>query len=595
MSAFQKYLTIVFLFLVSSMLLAQTIENNEWATRFERSNYLETETYTETMDYFKRLSNNSEITKFIKIGTSPQGRDLMCLIVAKDKEFDPELAKRSGKAIILIQNGIHSGEIEGKDASMILLSEILIEKKYPKLLDHVILLVIPIFNVDGHERRSPYNRINQNGPKEMGWRTTAQNLNLNRDYTKADTPEMKAVLKLFSHWLPDIYIDTHTTDGADYQYTITYDISTYNNIPPKTRNWIKDVFKPFVNSKVEKDGFLIAPYAGIIDRKDITKGIRGWVSGPRFSHGYAAIQNRPGLLIETHMLKPYKNRVFATLSLLKAVITLANKDYKKLVNLNKQADEYEVKHFYNQHFAFPLSFKMNDKFEYYNFKGIKSIQDSSWIAGSAITRYTGEKETFRIPYFHEDQVVDSIYLPKAYIIPKEWNKLIRIMQLHGIKIDTLKNPVELNVEIYKFKDVKFPNYPYESHFSPNYNYDVITKTKIYPKGTFAVKTNQRTIGVIANLLEPKGRDSFIKWGLMNQIFERKEYFETYSMEPIAEKMAKDNPELKQEFLKKVKEDEKFRKNPRARLNFFYERSPYYDSHYLIYPVARVPFKLSHKK
>ncbi|GBD91695.1 zinc carboxypeptidase [bacterium BMS3Abin04] len=590
MFSFLKYLIIGFLFFLSISLSAQSNRFEKWTTRFEKSNYLETETYAETMDYFKKLSDNSEIAKFIKIGTSPQGRDIMCLIVAKGKEFNPESAKKSGKAIILIQNGIHSGEIEGKDASMILLREVLVEKKYPKILNHVILLVIPIFNVDGHERRSKYNRINQNGPTGMGWRVTAQNLNLNRDYTKADTPEMKSVLKLFSSWLPDIYIDTHTTDGADYQYTITYDISTYHNIPPQTRNWIKDIFKPYVNSKVEKDGFLIAPYAGFIDRKDITKGIRGWVSGPRFSHGYAAIQNRPGLLIETHMLKPYKQRVFATLSLLKAVISLANKDYEKLVKLNKQADKYEVQHFYNQHFAFPLSFKMNDKFEYFNFKGIKSVQDSSWITGSTVTKYTGKKETFRVPYYHQDKAVDSVYLPEAYIVPKEWSKIIPVMQLHGIEIDTLKESKKYNIEIYKFKDIKFPNYSYESHFSPTFKYDVIQKTKIYPAGTFIINTNQRTLGVIANLLEPKGRDSFVKWGFFNAIFERKEYFEEYSMEPIAEKMAENNPKLKQEFLTKVNEDEKFRNNPRERLNFFYKRSPYYDSHYLVYPVARVPFK-----
>jgi len=594
MFSFRKYSIISFLFLISISLSAQSNRFEEWTTRFEKSNYLETETYAETMDYFKRLSDNSKIAKFIKIGTSPQGRDIMCLIVSKDKEFNPKSAKKSGKAIILIQNGIHSGEIEGKDASMLLLREILIEKKYPGILDNVVLLVIPIFSVDAHERRSSFNRINQNGPKEMGWRTTAQNLNLNRDYTKADTPEMKSVLKLFSDWLPDIYIDTHTTDGADYQYTITYDISTYHNIPPKTRSWIKNVFKPFINSKVEKDGFLIAPYAGFINRKDVAKGIRGWVSGPRFSHGYAAIQNRPGLLIETHMLKPYKNRVFATLSLLKAVINIVNKDYKNLVSLNKQADKYVVKHFYDKHFAFPLAFKMNDKFEYFNFKGIKSVQDSSWITGSNVTRYTGEKETFRVPYYHQDKVVDSVYLPEAYIIPKEWSKIIPIMQLHGIKADTLRSDKKFNIEVYKFKDVKFPNHPYEGHFSPTFKYDVIKKTKIYSAGTFIIKTNQRTLGVIANLLEPKGRDSFVKWGLFNAIFERKEYFEEYSMEPIAEKMAKENPSLKKEFLAKLKTDEKFKKNPRERLNFFYKRSPYYDNHYLVYPVARVPFNLDKK-
>ncbi len=587
-----KLLKIIILFVLmffqsADFIYTQPLET--WKTGFELSGYLETETYEETMDYFKRLANYSDFAEFFKFGESPQGRDLNCLVVASNGEFTPAKAKSSGKAIVLIQNGIHSGEIEGKDASMILLREILVEQKNPGWLNNVILLVVPIFNVDGHERRSKYNRINQNGPLEMGWRVTAQNLNLNRDYTKADAPEMRAMLKLFSDWLPDFYIDTHTTDGADYQYTITYDIVTAPFISPDTKNWIEHQFKPFINKKVESDGFLIGPYVGFVDGNP-KNGIRSWVASPRFSQGYAAVQNRPGLLIETHMLKPYKDRVFATLSLLKAVIELAAEQSKTLKELNIFADEFTKQHYVKQRNPYPLSFGIDmNHYVDFEFKGYKAVFDSNWITGKPIIKYTHEKENFITKFYNKPLVKDSVYLPEYYLIPREWGFIVPILKLHGIKVDTMITGTIVKVEKYKFKDVKFPDFPYEGRFSPVFKYDVIRNEEKIPAGTFVVSTNQRNAGLIAHLFEPKARDSFLKWGFFNIIFERKEYFEPYSMASIAEKMASENSELKSEFLKKLETDEKFRNNAWQRLNFFYERSPYYDQKHNLYPVMRVPF------
>ncbi len=583
-------LSVTLMFVVFGKVWAQNGKTRNWKTRFELSGYLETETYDETMEYFEKLAEHSRYAEFKSFGKSPQGRDLKVLIVASGVEFTPQKAKSSGKAIILIQNGIHSGEIEGKDACMILLREILVENKNTDWLDNVILLVVPIFNVDGHERRSKYNRINQNGPAEMGWRVTAQNLNLNRDYTKADAPEMKALLKLFSDWLPDFYIDTHTTDGADYQYTIAYDIVTAPFVSPESRKWIEQKFKPFIESRVEEEGFLIGPYVGFIDR-DPKKGIRTWVASPRFSQGYAAVQNRPGLLIETHMLKPYKDRVFATYSLLKAVVDFTSKQSEILKELNILADEFTKQHYVKQKNAYPLSFDIDmNNFLNFEFKGYKSYYDSSWIAGKPIIKYSHEKENFVTKFYNKPVVKDSIFLPEFYLIPKEWGGIVPIIKLHGIKVDTMKNNASVNIEIYKFKNVEFPKYPYEGRFSPNFQYDILKEKVEISAGTFVISTNQRNAGLIAHLLEPKSRDSFLKWGFFNIIFERKEYFELYSMEPIAQKMIETDKSLKEEFLQRLKEDKDFKNNAWQRLNFFYKRSPYYDKKHNIYPIMRVPFE-----
>jgi murein tripeptide amidase MpaA len=325
-------------------------------TIFEESGYRSTSDYNKTVDYFKKLASHSKFAELKTFGISPQGRELKYLIVSKDKIFDPESGKRSGKAIILINNGIHAGEIEGKDASMLMLREMIVTKENENLLDNLILLIIPIFNVDGHERKSPYNRINQNGPLEMGWRTTAQNLNLNRDFTKADAPEMKAFLRLFNKWQPDIFIDNHTTNGADYQYTITYDISKSLSIPPVTRTLVINEIIPAIEKGVEESGYLNSPFVGFVDG-DYNNGIRDWIATPRFSNGYAAVQNKIGLLVETHMLKPYKDRVFSTNAFLESVIEYSSANYQKLKNASKKAEQFVIETYGTSKNAFPVKFK----------------------------------------------------------------------------------------------------------------------------------------------------------------------------------------------------------------------------------------------
>ncbi len=379
---------IFFVLFIISNLFTQT--NDYWKTYFEKSNYFETPRYEETIEYFKKLEKHSPYAKMISIGKSAEGRDIYVMIVSKEKAFSPKLAHKTRKPIVFIQNGIHSGEIDGKDASMILLREILITKEKENYLKNAILIVMPIFNVDGHERFSPYNRINQNGPKEMGWRTNAQNLNLNRDYMKADSPEMKVWLKFFNQWLPHIFVDCHVTDGADYQYEITYSCERYGNVHQLIGDWIKKEFVPFLEREVQKNGYLIAPYVWF-KGDEIKNGIVDGITSPRLSTGYAAIQNRVALLIETHMLKDYKTRVFATLSMLDAVIKKANQSGKYLVNLIEEVEKKTIDEFAIQKKYFPIKFQTSQEFIPFVFKGIKYEKKPSIISGKEKIVYTGEK------------------------------------------------------------------------------------------------------------------------------------------------------------------------------------------------------------
>jgi hypothetical protein len=582
----RSILFVLVYFLTASQLNAQPSQPDEWETLFEKSNYLRTPRYEETMDYFDKFQKASPYAHIFTFGLSPQGRELKCLVVSKDRAFTSIEAKKTNKLIILIVNGIHSGEIEGKDASMLLLREILVTKEKEHYLDKLILLVVPIFNVDGHERMSRYNRINQNGPEEMGWRVTAQNLNLNRDWMKADAPEMQAMLKLFSNWLPDFFIDSHTTNGADYQYTITYAMEKFQNFYYETADWVMNEFIPYLEEYVNKSGYLIAPYVGFKDGK-LEKGIVDWAASPRLSEGYAALQNRPALLIETHMLKPFKERVFATKVMFETAMDFVFDNDGKLIELNRRADANSAKMFSIDKEPFPLRLTASNEFENFIFKGIKFIKEQSSVSGKEKTVYTGEKFDLEIPFYNKMKVSETITAPKAYLIPSEWNEIVERIKIHGVNVEVLKKEKTFNVKKYKFKNVKFSQSPYEGRQRISFDYDELQGIVSVPAGTFFINTNQRAVRVILHLLEPKADDSFINWGFFNTIFERKEYFEDYVMEKMALQMLENNAGLKSEFEKRLAEDESFRDNPYERLNFFYERSPYFDSQFLIYPVMRI--------
>ncbi len=591
------FLSLVYLFtflFLSMNTEAQSESKNvpaEWQTHAERTNYRETPRYKETIEFSKKLADASPLIEYRSFGKSGEGRDLPLLIASNDQTFSVEQARKKGKAIILIQACIHSGESDGKDAGFALLRDIAITKTRIDLLNDTVILFIPIYNTDGHELLSPFNRINQNGPDEMGFRATSAGYNLNRDYMKADAPETRAWLRLWNEWNPDFFIDCHVTDGADFQYNITYEYAHHAEVSPFIKNWMDEHFDANVVKRVEAEGNLLAHYLSFNGR-EVTSGVATFIATPRFATGYTPLRNRAGLLIEAHSLKNYRSRVRGTYDVLRYTIEEIIQNKASLFEANKKADEATVERgkTYDAKRQFPLKLQITDKAEDFILKAVEYTKEKSEVSGGERIVYGTKPTEIKIKKYDDARVSAAVAPPLYYIIPPQWTEVIEVIKAHGIKFQKIEKPLETEVESYRFEEVKWANAPFESRVTMNFKTVPIKETRTFPANSIIIPLDQTAADVAIHLLEPDAPDSFMFWGFFNAIFEQKEYAEAYIMEKIAREMLEKNAELKKEFEEKLK-DENFAKNPRTRLTFFYERSPYFDKNIGLYPIGRIVKKL----
>lgn len=593
----------VFLFVNLSLFFAlnvnaqseSAIVPKDWQTYTEQTDYRKTPRYAETVAFAKKLDQASDLIAYQTFGKSGEGRDLPLLIAAENKDFTPERAKKSGKAVVLIQACIHAGESDGKDAGFALLRDIAITKTRADLLKNVVILFVPIYNVDGHENFNAFNRINQNGPDEMGFRATTAGLNLNRDYMKADAPETRAFLRLWNQWKPDFFVDCHVTDGADFQYNLTYEFAHHAELSPFVKDWMNEHFEKSVVPKVEREGNILTHYLQF-DGREVSKGIETFIPTPRFATGFTPLRNRVGLLIETHMLKPYKSRVRGTYDVLRYTIEEIGKNKSTLFEANRKADAETVERgkSFDTNRLFPLRQQITEKSAAFDFKGIEYKLEDSDVSGTKRIIYGTKPLNISIPKFDEARVSASVAPPLYYIVPPQWKSAIEVLEAHGIEFQKLQKPLKIEVESYKFSDVKFASASVENRVTVSFKTNPIKETREFPINSLVIPTAQEKANVAIHLLEPMSPDSLVYWGFFNSIFEQKEYGEGYVLEKLAREMLAKDANLKREFEEKLK-DEKFAKNPYARLMFFYERSPYYQNQRInFYPVGRITTKLETK-
>lgn len=592
-----KQLLIAMLF-ITTALQAQTKENNKFKTYFEAHEYNQTPRYPQTIEYCKLLADNSPWITYTSIGKSPQGRDIPLLIVDKDGDTSVTQCRAKGKAIVLIEACIHAGEPDGKEAGFMLIRDIAIYKKNTHLLDNVTLLFIPIINVDGHEQFSAYNRINQNGPLELGTRTTAQRINMNRDFIKADAPEMQHWIKLYTTWMPELFIDVHVTNGADFQYVITYGMDNTGYMENGLRQWAQNNFEKPLKEMMKNNGFPIFPYFSFIQQNKPEKGMTLDTFAPQYSNGYAAAHNRIGLLIETHIYKPYKQRVEGTYKMLSNAIEIVNTKRDELQSAIAKADKFTSSDAFRKE---PLVLTYTNTFTDSipdNFLGWKTKTITSDLSGAKWTLQDYDSPITTPTHIYTSfKPEKTATVPKAYILTPENISAIELLKLHGLNMEILTEPIQIKVQTYRFISKKekgldpiWAQTPYEGRITTNVTFTTQNEVITYPKGAVIVKMDQPKAKIAAFLLEPDSPTSLVYWGFYNSYINPPSEFWVrvgYMEVKGREMMAKD-PKLKEEFQQKIANDSSFANNPQARLQFFYDKLRQHVEPYgNLYPIGKI--------
>ncbi|MDY0905081.1 M14 family metallopeptidase [Pedobacter sp. CFBP9032] len=559
-------------------------------TPYEQRNKTETATYTDAIAYYKNLAQKYPEAKLFTYGNTDFGIPLHLLVLSKDQVFDPsEIIKRK-KAVLLINNGIHPGEPEGIDAAMMLSRDLLVHNKLPK---DVVICVIPIYNIDGSFNRSATSRANQNGPLAYGFRGNAKNLDLNRDFIKTDSKNSAALQLIFNTWQPQVFVDTHTSNGADYQYVMTLIPTQKDKLNSILSGYLTNTLVPELYSKMAKQGYPMIPYINSIGETP-ESGITGFIESPRYSTGYAALHNVIGFMPETHMLKSFDLRVDATYKLLQSYVDVVQHDAKLIFENKQKADAFVAK----QH-EFPLTWQLNkNEVNEIPFNGFEAGKKPSGVSGFDRLFYDKRKPyTKTIKEWNKYEPAISVQKPIAYIIPKAWDKVITLLKLNQVKMQELKSNTKIEVESYYIDDFKTGAKPYEGHYPHSaVKVNPIRQSLQYYAGDFVVYVNQPNNRYIVETLEPQATDSFFNWNFFDSILDMKEHYSAYIFEDTADKLLKDNPDLKAKLENKKSSDPDFAKNGAAQLDFVYKNSDYYEKSHNRYPIARlmIPAKLDLK-
>jgi zinc carboxypeptidase len=577
---------ILFLLLIVVFSCSKPTSNStiDFTTKFEKSLGTETTTYHETIEYYKKLATTYPEISVIEMGKTDSNLPLHLVVFNSSKEFDFDKINNSSKNVILINNGIHPGESDGVDASMMLLRDIVQDANNIKKLENIVITVIPIYNIGGSLNRNSHTRANQNGPTEYGFRGNARNFDLNRDFIKADTKNAKAFAQIFHLVNPAVFIDTHVSNGADYQYGITHLFTQHDKLGNDLGDFIEDEMRPSIEASLLEKDIIITPYVNVWG-KTPEAGFSQFFDSPRYSTGYTTLFNTIGLMVETHMLKPYKQRVELTYSLLTTAIDFTIKNGSKIKELRKNA---VAKILENKTYA--ISYELDKStFSTLNFKGYKgSLIDSKITNGKRLFYDKTKPYTKPVKYFNKFKPLQEITIPKAYILKQGWWKVLDRLKDNNIDFHVLKKDTLITVNQQYIKEYQTRSNAYEGHYQ-HFNTIVSTseKTIIFRKGDIYIPVQQDGARYIIETLEASAADSFFNWNFFDTILQQKEGYSDYVFEDIAEQFLNENPKIKDAFIQKMKTDENFSKNPRAQLDYVYKKSPYYEEAHLRLPVYKV--------
>lgn len=551
-------------------------------TRYEKTNGKETATYPECIAWYKQLEKRYPQIKIMETGSTDAGFPLHLIVYSPQKDFNFKSLRKKNTRIILINNGIHPGEPDGIDASMMLLRNLASGKE--KMPDNVVLAVIAVYNIGGALNRSPYRRVDQDGPDAFGSRGNAQHLDLNRDFIKADSRNARSFHQIFQLTDPDVFIDNHVSNGADYQHIMTLLSTQHNKLGGIMGPYLHETFEPAIYRLMKEKGYDLVPYVNHFGETP-EQGWSEFNDQPRYSTGYSTLFHTFGFVPETHMLKPYPQRVQATYALMQCFIRFTSENSNTLRDLREKTRQSVI-----TQKSFPLQWK-NDKTEFtlIPFKGYASGHKPSTISGLPRLYYDRTKPyERRIKFYNQAKPGNFVDKPLAYIIPQGWWAVIDILKGNNIQMQQLQHDTTIYVEVYHIKDFETNPGPYEKHYLHSDVVTTVSRDSIrFRKGDYYIPMNQTANRYLMETLEPTAGDSFFNWNFFDAILGRKEGYSSYVFEDTGADYLQQHPELQAELEKKRHNDTSFAKNAAAQLEFVYRNSVYAEPEYRRYPVYRV--------
>ena len=553
----------------------------EFSTPYEHSNKIETATYDEVIDFYKKLAKEYSSINIQTIGSTDSDRPLHIVTFNPQGDFNFQKIG-ADNTIMLINNGIHPGESDGIDATMLLFRDL--ASKKIKTPEETIVVTIPVYNIGGSLNRNKTSRANQNGPKEYGFRGNAKNYDLNRDFIKADTKNAETFAQIYHLINPDVFIDNHVSNGADYQYTLTHLFTQHDKLGGKLGDYIHNELMPQLQDSLLKIDWDITPYVNVFNKPPET-GFQQFIDHPRYSTGYTTLWNTLGMMVETHMLKPYEKRVEGTYELMRKMIAITEKDGTKIramrdASLLNRGDES----------YYPIAWQVDTtKVSKFIFKGFKVDTILSEVTGLPRLKYNRDLP-FEKEITYQDYYIpaDSVKIPKAYVVGKQWKNVIDRLNMNNIIYSTLKSDSLINVESYKIAEYQTVASPYEGHYL-HYNTKITTENKTvnFHAGDIIVPTDQPGFRYIMETLEPTAVDSFFNWNFFDTILQQKEGFSPYVFEDTALRMLENDSVLKSEFETKKKLDSEFNGNWYLQLDWLFKQSDSYEKAHLQYPIYRI--------
>lgn len=554
-------------------------------TVFESSDSLETATYSQGIEWWKDLESASQYVKVQTFGQTDVGKPLHLVLISPDKNFSQEKLKDEGKVLWLINNGIHPGEPDGIDASMLFVRELVQSKNFESDYSNVVIAIIPFYNVGGALNRNCCSRANQNGPMSYGFRGNAKNLDLNRDFIKCDSKNAQSFVELFNKLDPDVYLETHVSNGADYPYTMTYLMSHPDKLSSPQSEFMTSVFEIGLNSKMKEKHDVMTPYVNVFGTSP-DSGFAAFYDSPRYSTGFTALHNSFGLLTETHMLKEFKQRVMSTHRFMSSLAEIIQENATEILEARQSAFEFTM-----QQEHFPLDWTIDtDKPKDLTFLGYAAYYDTSNVTGQ-LQLYYDQDSTWEsiIPYYNHLKLEESVKCPSAYLVPKSWSSVIDRLELNGVSLSLIENDTAIDCTVYKIDGFETSKQPYEGHYYHSQTTTVSHESTVIMRGGeyYLASTDQRARRFMVEVLEPSGPDSYFNWNFFDEILQQKEWFSAYIFDKEAAQMLEE-PETKAELKEFISQNPALRDNGFAQLYHLYKESDHYErDRHMIYPVFRI--------